>query len=90
MFSSMSNQETPLGANDLLMPPMDPDPLRPPVPPKLMTLEVFQGNVPMVTWQDLTNSTLAAPTILRFELLDGSIVLMDMTGREFVLTPQDV
>lgn len=61
----------------------------PPAPPQLMSLTVHglaEGFVG--TWDGVVESALAAPTIFRFVTLDGKIRLYDMSGRDFVLTPQ--
>jgi hypothetical protein len=40
------------------------------------------------TWDNVVGSSLAGPAIFRFETLDGKIRLFDMSGHNFVLTPQ--
>jgi hypothetical protein len=105
MVPSMSNQseaaeaaalsEADAVARGLLPPHLDADRfmelVAPPEPPQLMTLEIYhEGGVLMSRYRDVVGSSLPGPGVFRFQLLDGRIALMDMAGRDFVLTPQVV
>jgi hypothetical protein len=62
-----------------------------PLPPpemKVMTLTVYEGRQVIETYPHVTASTLVSPTCFRVEMQDGTIVLMEMAGRDFVLVPE--
>ena len=60
----------------------------PPPAPQLMSLTINGPDGFVGTWDNVVGSSLAGPAIFRFETLDGKIRLFDMSGHNFVLTPQ--
>jgi hypothetical protein len=62
--------------------------LPPPSPPQLMSLTINGPEGFVGTWDNVTASSLVGPAVFRFETLDGKIRLFDMSGHNFVLTPQ--
>jgi hypothetical protein len=90
MFLSMSRHIDPAEAEAILeaITNGQPEVLPPPEPPTLMTMTVYEGRAVIETYLHVADTTLVSPTILRAVLTDRTVILMDMTGRDFVMVPE--
>lgn len=101
MFQSMSRQLGPIGPDhfDLETPTTQEDViaalaaegptfLPPPEPPTLMTVTVYEKERVINTYRDVVGSGMIGPSTFRFETTEGVIVLLDTSGRDFILERQ--